>query len=537
MKRALALLILLGALAASAKPPRLTLFIAVDAMGSDVFDRARPRFKAGFDKVLREGAYFPVARYDYAETVTAAGHTTLVTGANPWRHGVVSNKVLNRATNKLEPVFHDPNHPVLEAPIGVEDSSPANLMAETLADRLVLATQGRGKAISIAGKARAAIAMGGKLGRAFWFSEATGKFVSGTYYLKELPTWVKTFDDKKPADQWFGKEWTLLDPARLYEGEDDRVGESDWYALGKKFPHPLSGGLPAPGQQSYAALFHSAMFNELEVAFAKAAIDGEGLGKHEVPDFLAVSFSSTDLTFHLWGPYSWEMQDQMARLDRAIADLIAAAERSAGKGNVLVVISADHGGANVPEQWAAAGLDGVRLSPVGLEKALDKELGGKAGGAHLVAAIEETDLYLDQKAIAEKKLDLAALRRQAAAFLSRQPGIELAVSRDDLRGADPSPGYLAALRYGFYPDKSGDVLFITKPFTVLEMEPAGTSHGSPYAYDSEVPVMLWGKGVRPGVYAGPIRVVDVAPTAAALMEISEPAQCEGSAQQAAITGR
>ncbi len=538
MKRATLLLAVLLAVAAEAKPPRLTLFIAVDSMGSDVFLRAKPRFKGGLDRLIREGAFFPVARYDYAETVTAAGHTTLATGANPWRHGIISNKVLNRSTMKLEPVFHDPNHPVLEAPPGVEDSSPAALNAETLADRLTLFTQGKGKAISIAGKGRAAIAMGGKLGRAYWFSEATGKFVSGTYYVKELPTWVKGFNDKKPADAYFAKEWALLDPPKAYDGEDDRVGESDWYGLGKKFPHPLNGGLPQPGPQSYSALASSAMFNEVEVAFAKAAIEGEGLGKDEVPDLLCVSFSAVDRAFHLWGPYSWEMQDQLARLDRAIADLIAAAEKAAGTGNVLVVLSADHGGSNIPEQWAAAGVDGVRLSPVGLEKALDKELqGAKGNGTHFVTAIDETDVYLDQKAIADKKLDLAATRRAAAAFLAKQPGIELAVSRDDLWGPDPSPGYLAALRAGFYPDRSGDVLVLTRPFTVMEVEPAGTSHGTPYAYDSEVPVVLWGKGVRAGYFAGPIRAVDVAPTAAALMEMGEPSMAEGSAREAAISGK
>lgn len=537
-RRVLALAACLAAAAAVAKPPKLTVFIAVDSMGSDVFLRNKPRYKAGFDKVIREGAFFPVAKYDYAETVTAAGHTTLSTGANPWRHGVISNKVLNRATGKLEPIFTDPNHPVLEAPIGIEDSSPVALKSETLSDRVTLSTQGKGKAVAIAGKARAAIAMGGKLGRAFWFSEATGKFVTGTYYLKELPTWVKQFDDKKPAEAWFGKEWALLDQPKSYEGEDERVGESDWYGLGKKFPHPLSGGLPQPGPQSYSALASSAMFNELEVAFAKAAIDGEGLGKDDVPDLLSVSFSSVDRTFHLWGPYSWEMQDQLARLDRAIADLIAAAEKAAGRGNVLVVISADHGGANIPEQWAAAGLDGVRQSPVELEKGLDKELGqGKGGGGHFVSAIEETDVYLDLKAIADKKLDVLAVRRQAAAWLSKQPNVELAVSRDDLGGPDPSPGYLSALRAGYFADRSGDVLFVTRPFAVLEVEPAGTSHGTPYSYDNEVPAIFWGKNVRPGLYAGPIRTVDVASTAAALMEIGEPAQSEGAAREAAISGR
>ena len=342
--------------------------------------RSRPKFKAGLQTLVRDGATFPTARYDYAETVTAAGHTTLATGANPSRHGVNSNKILNRTTGKLERIFADSNHPVLEAPLSSDDVSPVNLLAETLSDRLRLSTQSRGKSISIGGKARSAIALGGHLGEAWWFSEEVGKFVTGTYYRKEFPAWVKAFNDKKLPDTYFAKEWALAEPVKEYIGDDDRTGESDWYALGKKFPHPLTGGLAQAGPQSYSALASSPMFNEIQVAFAKAAIDAEGLGKDDIPDLLSISFSALDRTYHLWGPYSWEMQDHVMRLDKAIGELITAAEKAAGgRANLLVVLSADHGGANIPEQWAALGVDGVRVSPTTLEKALvfldDKLLG------------------------------------------------------------------------------------------------------------------------------------------------------------------
>lgn len=525
--------VLLFAGPAFAKSPRLTLFISVDSLGSDLFWRMKPRFKAGLLTLSNQGAWFPTARYDYAETVTAAGHTTLVTGTNPSRHGIVSNKVMNRQTGKLEPVFADPSHPPLEAPLDGSDASPVNLLAETVGDRLRMATGARGKVISVALKGRSAIAMGGRLGQAWWFNEAIGRFVTGTYYLKEVPAWMKAFNDKKPADAYQGKDWPLLAPPKEYVGTDDRPFEADAFALGRSFPHPLSGGLTAAGPQSYAALASSPMGNELLVNAARAALDGEQLGKDDVTDLLAVSFSAFDRVTHLYGPYSFEAQDALLRLDRQVGDLIAAAEKAAGgRANLTVVLSADHGGAAVPEEWAAMGLDGVRVNADAMRDALKKELNERFKG-EFVTGIEKVDIYLDGKVIADKKLDAAAVRRAAAAWVSRQPDVIYAVARDDLDAA--AGPYAAALRAGYHPDRSGDVLFTLKPYHVLELEPAGTSHGTPYAYDAEVPVLLLGKNVKPGFYPNTIRAVDIAPTLAALMEIGNPAMCEGTARAEALS--
>lgn len=521
--------------AAYAKPPRLTLLISVDALGTDVFQRARPKLKGGLYQLAANGAFFPNARFDFAECATAAGHTTLVTGANPWRHGIVSNRVLNRATGKLESAFADPGHPVLDAPLGNEDVSPLNLLTETLADRVRLSTYQRGKALSIAGKPRAAIAMGGQLGEAWWFNEQVGRFVTGTYYRKEAPNWVKTFNGKKLPDSYQSKEWTLLLPPKEYVGEDDRPFESDWHGLGRKFPHPLSGGLTAPGQQSYQALSCSPMMNDVMVQFAKAAIDGEALGKDDITDFLAVSFSANDKVYHLYGPYSWEVQDALLRLDRSIAELVTAAEKAAGgRGNLLVILTADHGGAAIPEEWAKVGLDSARIPPAALDKGLEKELSSRFNAPDLVQVIEETDVYLDQKAIADKKLDLVAVRRAAASWLNQQPGMLFAISRDDLYTQAVPQGYGPAMQRGFHPDRSGDVLMLTKPFKVIEAETAGTSHGTPYAYDGEVPVIFYGKGVRPGYYPQRISTTDVAPTVSAFLEMGAPASSEGEIRSEAM---
>lgn len=535
MARWLVAILLVVSGASFAKPPRLTVFISVDALGSDVLQRNRSRFKAGFARLLNEGALYPAARYELVECVTGIGHATLATGAWPHRHGVVGNKLFNRSTGKLEACFADLTHPILEAPAGNEDVSPVNLLAETLSDRLRQATQLRGKAVAISGKGRASVALAGRLGDAWWFHEQVGKFVTGTWYRKEFPTWVKTFNDRKLPDTYQAKKWELLGPVKDYLGDDDRPFESDWYGMSKVFPHPLSGGLTSPGPQSWSALAASPMMNEVMVEFARAALDGEQLGKDDVPDLLSISFSPLDRTYHLYGPTSWEMQDHLARLDKQLGDLLAAAEKAAGgKANLLVVLSADHGGANIPEEWASMGLDGVRVPPASIQKALNEELEKRFGVPSLVAAIEEVDVYLDLKAIEGKKLDPVVVRRAAAAFLQKQPDLQTAIARDDVGTSDPS-GLGQALANSYCPERSGDVLMVMKPFHVLEAEKGGTSHGTPWSYDSDVPIFLFGKGIKPGIYPSKVHPIDVAPTMSALLEMGAPASSEGAVLSEALT--
>ncbi|MBL8920619.1 MAG: alkaline phosphatase family protein [Myxococcaceae bacterium] len=528
MSRLAAICCLLASVTALAKPPRLTVFISVDALGTDVLQRNRSRLKGGLARLIAEGAFVPSVRYEAAECVTAVGHATLATGAWPWRHGIVSNKVFNRATGKLEPMFVDPNHPILEAPLGNDDVSPDRLLAETLSDKLREATWMRGKSISIAGKARASIAMGGRLGEAWWFHEQLGRFVTGTWYEKAVPGWVQTFNDKKLADGWHAKKWELLAPQKDYLGDDDRPFESDWYGMTRVFPHPLSGALPSPGPQAWSALASSPMMNELTLEFVKAAIEGEQLGKDDVPDLLSIGFSAVDRTYHLYGPSSWEMQDMVLRLDKTLGELLGLLERTVGRGNVVVLLTADHGGAAIPEEWAALGLEGKRVPPFQLQNAVNEALKAKTGLEKTIVAIEETDVYVDWKGLADKKQDLATVRRAVAEQLRGLPEVAVAVSRDELDKPDQG-GLVAPLRLGFHPNFSGDVLMMLKQYAVLESEPRGTSHGTAWWYDAEVPLFLWGRGVKAGISTARARAIDVAPTAAALMELGLPAQCEGHA--------
>lgn len=527
MSRLLALLVCLTSALSAAAPPKLTLFIAVDAMGSDLVMRNRHRFKGGLAQLLNGGAYYPVAKYGYAQTVTAAGHATLATGSNPWRHGAIANRLFNRITGKFEPVFVDPAHPALESPLTAEDVSPLNLHAETLSDRLRQATEFKGKSIAISGKGRSSVAMAGRLGTAYWLNETVGKLVTGTAYAKELPAWVRKLNEQKIPDTGFSKPWTLSAPADSYHGEDDRPFETDVNGMGRVFPHALTGGLTAPGPQSYAAFADSPAASEFTVRAAKAAIEGEGLGRDDKPDILWVGFSNTDSIYHAYGPNSWEMQDTLLRLDKDLGELLGAAERAAGgRQNLLVVLTADHGGGSIPEEWAAQGLPAKRLSSQMIRESLGREM-KQYFGADLLAAIHVRDVFLNQKLIADRKLEPAAIRRMVADWFNRQAWVATALTRDDLIGRTELTGLGRTIQLGYFPSRSGDVVYIPKPFMVTIEDATGTSHGTPYGYDSEVPLVFYGKGIRRGVYSQYADPIDVAPTMATLLEMSGPSSAEG----------
>ena len=526
MKRLAVLLALLLALPAAARP-KLTLFIAVDSMGSDVFLRNRSHYTSGFKRLLDQAAFFPDVQYEQSETVTAAGHAVLSTGAYPWRTGAVANAIYNRQTGKLEPIFADPEHPVLEAPLDDEDVSPVRLMTETLLDRVVLATAGQGRAIAISAKGRAAIALAGHLGQPYWFDSAVGRFVTGTFNAKDPPTWLAKLNQRGLPQAYFDRTWSPLLKSRQYTGDDDRRFEADWHGLGRAFPHRVNGELSKPGRDFYEALDATPFMNDLLVEAAKAAMTAEKLGHHSAPDVLAISFSPVDYVYHLYGPYSWETQDMLARLDRDLGKLIDAAVKAAGgKDNLLVVLSADHGGAAIPEEWSAAGLPAGRVDQRVLARALGDALAVKFGGPVLLG-IEEENVYLDDRAIAERKLDAKAIRRFAANWLRQQSSVQLAVSADDLDSLPPLIGLRDAIRRSYFPGRSGDVIFIAKPFHVVTDKPTGTSHAQPYRYDTQVPLFVMGKGIPAGRYAREVHPTDVAPTVATLLEIGIPASAEG----------
>jgi hypothetical protein len=320
---------------------------------------------------------------------------------------------------------------------------------------------------------------------------------------------VSEFNRERPADRWFGKDWTRLRPDLDYEqlsGPDDGKGEGIGYLQGRTFPHPMTGGLKEPGRTYYEALTLSPMGNELLLELAKRAIDAERLGQRDTTDLLCLSFSSNDLIGHVWGPDSQEVLDVTLRSDQIVKGLLDHLDARVGKGRYVLALSADHGVCPNPEVSSAKGILARRV-PVNLlgSKAnahLDETFGGSGPKAPWVEKVVDTWIYLNRGDVKERGLESAKVERALADWLMRQEGIEKAYTRSELSGhAGPGDTLREQVRKSFYPSRSGDVAVILKPYHLLESKyPTGTTHGSPHPYDTHVPLMFYGPGIRPGAY-------------------------------------
>ena len=320
---------------------------------------------------INPGTVYEDAHHRHSNTETIVGHVTLATGADPAAHGMVANVWLDRETDELAYNIEDARYPLLpsrdeeakDAEIdptqGVartKGRSPAAILASTFSDELAVHFGGRSKIFGVSVKDRGAVSMAGHAGKAFWFSKETGDFITSTFYYKEYPGWVIEWNDRRLADDWQGKSWELMDEKSTYVfGEhDDRSYETDFPGYGRTFPHPFG---DAESKYFYTLLTVSPVGDELTLAFAKALIANEGLGQDDAPDYLSISFSSTDYIGHIFGPSSLESEENLLRLDRTLADLFRFVDEKIGLGSTLLVLSADHGAPEAPEYMASLGLD------------------------------------------------------------------------------------------------------------------------------------------------------------------------------------
>jgi predicted AlkP superfamily pyrophosphatase or phosphodiesterase len=538
-----AALALLPVLARAAPPPqpRLVVVLVVDQFAYEGMQRMRRHFgKDGLGRLLAEGAVFTEAYYSHQNTYTGPGHAAIASGAYAHLNGIVANKFYDRAKKKSVMTFADPAHPILDAPTEPEDEpSPANLLCESLGDRLRLSTGMRSRVVALALKDRGAVPLGGRLGETFWFSEATGKMTTSTYYAKELPTWVKQFNEKKIPDSFFGKAWTRALPESAYLGLDDAPWEDDLNGLGRTFPHPLHGKLDKPGPAFYAAFAATPFGLDYTVAFAKAAVEAAGLGRHEVPDLLAVSFSSYDYVGHAFGPDSHEQQDMTVRVDRAIGELLGALEKAVGgKQNLLVGFIADHGATPAPEYLASLGVPAGRIRKAAIKDAIGAELVARFGAGEWVVGLEDPNVYLNGELIAERKLEPGTVQEAAGRAAMKIPGFLTYFTRARLlQGAVENTALGRAVQLSFFPERSGDLVLVTRPYFFWGKygeRSAGSTHGSPYRYDAHVPMIFWGAGIKPGLFVDRADPIDFPSTLANLLGGDPPACAEGISRKEVV---
>jgi len=538
-------------------PPKLVVLVVIDGLPMRQVTGYRDQLSPdGFRRFLDRGTWFANAHYGHGHTVTAAGHAVMLTGAYPQRTGIISNEW--RDPNTGAPVYctGDEAHQYLEnktAPLA--GTSPKNLRAESVGD-VLRGVQPGSRVVGISGKDRGAILPAGKLGTAYMYMSESGQFASSSYYMKAHPQWVKTFNAAKPADAYFKQSWTPLlpgydcpeadasrlpppagvkqagggpAPACAYarsvpDGKEWQVNSGN----GNKLPALIGDKNEKPGPLFYGNLLATPFADALTLAFARAAIEGEALGQDDVPDILSVSLSSHDYVNHAFGPESRLSHDHMLQLDLHLQAFFRYLDAKVGVGNYVAVLTADHGFADTPEWSASKGLDAGRLNPGQTLAWLNTGLSQKFGDGKWALGWSGGGILLDSKLIAAKKLNPAAVDKEAKTLLLQVDGIADVFTREQYLSQDVSTPFLVAMRKSWHPDIASSLQVVVKPNWLISSRIGGSSHGTPHAYDTHVPILSYGpRWVGQGQVNTRVEVADIAPTLAGLLRVRVPAQSEG----------
>ena len=600
-------------MAEAAEPPKLVVAILVDQLRYDYLERFHDQFpEGGFRLLTDQGAFMTFARYNYAPTITAPGHASVFSGAPPSMHGIIGNDWFDKRAKKSIYCCADTTVNGVGTTKSSGKMSPRNFIGANFADQLRL--QYRTKVVGISMKDRGAILPAGKKpSGAFWFEGSSGNFITSTYYMNDLPAWVKAFNDRKIAASFIGKKWERLLPEDQYERPDTLPGEGN--LAGEKtptFPHivakpdkaptkvvaedepgdPGTTSVPAttvsgagtttpaatsstastspgtpstattsggtasttkptatssivkPGdkqsaaataatvKESYDNIIPTPYSNQLLAEFARAAIEGEHLGEGKGPDLLTVSFSAVDACGHKFGPYSQEVQDTVLRLDRELAGFFAYLDKKVGLKNVVITLTADHGVAPTPEFAAQEGLGGQRVDEAVLVGDLVAKLGEQfgSGGILLQKRIFDGHIYFNHDLLRSLKIapnDVVNFIREWAFNTGK---FQAVYSREQLLDGR-APGLIGErIVNGYNAERSGDAVLIYKPFTINWGGKTGTTHGSPYSFDTHVPVLFYGAPFKAGRYPDEFYITDFVPTLSAALHMSPPPTAIGKPQ-------
>jgi predicted AlkP superfamily pyrophosphatase or phosphodiesterase len=534
--------------------PRLVLVIVVDQFRADYFERFGDLFAAGggLRRLMRDGAQWTNANYDHMPTYTAPGHATIMTGAWPSETGIIANDWYDREAGRIVSNASDPEDrpdrprwQLFGGGAGERASSPRRLIASTLGDELRLVNN-RSKVIGISSKDRGALLPAGRhANAAYWFSPLTGNMVSTNYYFNELPAWVARFNGARPADKYCGMEWTRL---LRDTGEYERRAGADappWENIGTTadtnvFPHKIAGSPSTANRQCWGALDYSPFSNDLLVAFSQAAIEHENLGRDADTDVLTVSFSANDYIGHRFGPYSQEVMDITLRTDAQIGALLDFVNAKVGLQHTLIAFTADHGVAPIPEHASAMGLTGGRIGNPDIMNAARNAVRARFGrkgedkdstADYISETLYNANIFFNTVALKRDGINREEIERVVAEAVLTVPGVNRAFTRTQLETGSISAGDVVGRRvlHGFHPRRSGDVILVQEPFKYFGegASPIPATHGSPYSYDTHVPLVIMGAGVVAGRYAQAATPADIAPTLASILRLQSPSNAVG----------
>ncbi len=505
----------------TASKPKLVVGIVVDQMKMEYLYRFSDDFtENGFKRLLNNGFTFHNMHYNYMPTYTAPGHASVYTGTTPASHGIVGNEWFHRTLGK--DVYCTDDASVQTIGNGTEKEgqmSPKNLQATTITDELRLATNFKGKVIGISLKDRGAILPAGHFANfAFWYSK-TGSFISSTFYGKELPSWVTTFNNEKNYERYINQGWGLLKSKEVYNESlpDDNPYEGKMYKKSAFFPYNMKEMMDA---NDAGVLRTSPYGNNLLADFAVRAIDNEGLGADNITDFLTVSFSSTDYVGHTFGPRSIELQDTYLRLDQTIGSFLQYLDVKVGKGNYLVFLTADHAGAENVNHLKDNKYEVESVSEKNLEMAM-AEFSKTYFGDDLLLNYSNYNVFFDKEKIKAKGLELVRVKQAFKEFLMTQKHIRRIYTEEEILTPSANDYYLNFMFKGYDPTQNGDLIILDKP-GYIEYYGTGTSHGTPYSYDTHVPCIFFGWDIRKGESHDKKEITQIAPTLAQKLKITFP---------------
>jgi predicted AlkP superfamily pyrophosphatase or phosphodiesterase len=500
--------------------PKLVVGIVVDQMRYDYLYRYYDQYvEGGFKRMMNEGFNCRNNHYSYALTVTAAGHASVYTGSVPAVNGIIGNEWFDPIAKQGVYCVEDStvttvgsNNPA------VGKMSPRNLLTSTVTDQLRIATNFRSKTIGVAIKDRGSILPAGHTANgSYWFDSKTGNWVTSTYYMNDLPQWAKDYNAKKMPSEYLKKGWKLMLPADQYtqSSPDDVAWEGKLPGNPKPvFPYELAG----LAGDAFGVVTDTPWGNTITKEMAIEAIKGENLGKRGETDFLAISFSSTDKIGHRSGPNSVEQQDDFLKLDREFADLFTFLDGWVGKGEYTVFLTADHGVVDVPGFAKEHKLPSGLVDRKAVNAAADEALNAAFGNDVYVLSRDNNQLYFNHTLLKSKNISVAQASAVVREALLKIPGIADVLDLTDMGKAPLNTYQLELYKNNVNAKRSGDVQILTQPGWLYGSS-TGTSHGTPYNYDTQVPFVIFGWGINKGETLRRTSVSDIAPTVAALLHI------------------
>lgn len=521
---------------ATAKP-RLVVGIVIDQMRWDYLYRFNPLFKAngGFKRMMGEGFSCDNTFIPYTPTVTACGHTCVYTGSVPAIHGITGN---NWWDNQLMRSVYCSEDKSVKGVGGKSEEegqmSPRNLLTTTICDELRLASNFKSKVIGVALKDRGSILPAGHAASgAYWYEGRSGNFITSTYYMNELPDWVKQFNNRKLVDSLYALNWNIALPKETYlQYATADVKDYESKPFGKEatgFPYDLTKFIG----KDYGKISSTPYGNTLTAEMAKAAVIAEKLGKGAATDFLAVSFSSPDYIGHAFGPNSWEQADDYIRLDEELGRLLAFLDEKVGRNQYTVFLTADHAVAHIPGFMKENKLPGGIVDDGGMMREMNTKLKEKFGIENTVVSIANYQLHLNHPRIDSAKADEASIKNWIIQYVKKNDAIANAFPTSEIMTTPMNKTLREMLANGYNQRRSGDIQLIFKP-GYIEGGATGTTHGLWYPYDSHIPLLWYGWGIKKGKSSHEAYMTDIAPTVAALLQIQMPSGSVGKVLEEVI---